>query len=125
MATIPVGLQLYTLRENMAEDYVGTLKKVAALGYKTVEFAGYGGISAKEMKKILDDLGLKGVSSHVSFQSLQDEPNRQIEYSLEIESDYIICPYLDREEQLQGSGYDKTIVALHNIGEQCTRQGLQ
>lgn len=48
------GLQLYTLRNEMKEDFFGTLKKVADIGYKTVEFAGYYNIPAKEIAKFLN-----------------------------------------------------------------------
>ena len=73
MANIPIGLQLYTLRDEASHDFIGTLSKVADIGYRAVEFAGYGDIPAKEMKKVLDDLGLKAISSHVGLPFAQRE----------------------------------------------------
>ncbi len=61
----PIALQLYTLREACAEDFAGTLKKVAEIGYKGVEFAGLHGMEPREVKAIVDDLGLSVCSSHV------------------------------------------------------------
>ena len=55
---IPVGLQLYSVREQCAKDLPGTVAAVAKIGYKGVEFAGYYGRSAKELRKLMDDLGL-------------------------------------------------------------------
>jgi sugar phosphate isomerase/epimerase len=126
MSKIPVGLQLYTLRDETAKDFVGTLKKVADLGYKAVEFAGYGGIEAKEMKKVLDDLDLTAPSSHVGLQLLEDELNQQIEYSLEIGAKYIMCPYLDANVYLNTEeSLEKTLEAFKKIAAETKRQGLQ
>ncbi|MHB0999654.1 MAG: sugar phosphate isomerase/epimerase family protein [Armatimonadota bacterium] len=60
----PISLQLYTLREEAAKDFVGVLKTVAEIGYVGVEFAGLHGFDPKEIKKIVDDLGLKVSSAH-------------------------------------------------------------
>jgi len=61
----PVALQLYSVRDLCAKDFRGTLRKVAAIGYKGVEFAGLHGADAKEVAKWLKDLGLKASSAHV------------------------------------------------------------
>lgn len=63
----PVALQLYSVREECARDFFGTLKKVADIGYKGVEFAGLHGKSAKEVAAVVRDLGLEVASSHVAF----------------------------------------------------------
>ena len=64
-----VGIQLYSVRDDMKKDPMGTLKALAAMGYKNVEHANYidrkfYGYSASEFKKVLDDLGLKMPSGH-------------------------------------------------------------
>ena len=64
MKQFKVGIQLYGVRNSMKEDFEGTLKKLADMGYEYVEFAGYFGRSAEEIKAILDELGLKCVSVH-------------------------------------------------------------
>lgn len=124
MANIPVGLQLYTLREETANDFRGTLEKVAGLGYRAVEFAGYGDIPAKEMKSLLDGLGLEAVSSHVGMHLLESELEKQIEYSLEIGAKYIMVPWID-VNQLKGEQYPAFVAKLKQIGEECNRHGLQ
>src|SRR5579862_9458393 len=70
-----IGLQMYTLRDEMRNDYVGTLRKVAEIGYPAVQFAGYGGLSAAEMKRLLDELGLKAAGSHVGIEALESHPD--------------------------------------------------
>jgi len=56
MEKIPVGLQLYTVRDEWAKNFVGTLKKAANIGYEGVELAGTYSLSANELKKVLSDL---------------------------------------------------------------------
>lgn len=63
----PIGLQMYTLREEAAKDFVGVLKTVADIGYKGVEWAGMHGHDPKEIKRIIDDLGLVVCSNHSSL----------------------------------------------------------
>ena len=65
MAKIPIAVQLYSVREDCAKDLPGTLKAIAKMGYKGVEFAGYHGRSAKDLRRMLDDLGLKVAGSHI------------------------------------------------------------
>lgn len=125
MGKIPVGLQLYTLRDETKDDFLGTLRKVAAMGYQAVEFAGYGGIAANEMKKELDDLGLKAVSSHVGLQLLDNELEQQIEYSLTIGAKYIVCPWLQVEQLRDEASFTGLMAKFRQIGEACRAKGLQ
>lgn len=125
MANIPVGLQMYTVRDESAKDYTGTLKKVADIGYTAVEFAGYGGLEAKELKKVLDDLGLEAPTSHVSMELLETKLQQQIEFGLEIGLKYIAVPFLNIEEQLKGEGYNRTVESLKHIAAEVKRSGMQ
>ncbi|MDZ7615772.1 MAG: twin-arginine translocation signal domain-containing protein, partial [Patescibacteria group bacterium] len=61
---IPIGLQLYSVRNACAEDLPGVLKAVAKMGYSGVEFAGYHGRTAEDLRKLLDDNGLKCCGTH-------------------------------------------------------------
>lgn len=124
MPKIPVGLQLYTLREEMKDDFVGTLKKVAALGYTAVEFAGYGGLPANELRKVLDDLGLRGISSHVGLQPLREGLQREIEYCLEIGAKYIVCPWTPIEKLKDEASFQELMAEFRQFGEACRKQGL-
>jgi sugar phosphate isomerase/epimerase len=130
MAKIPVGLQLYTLRDDTSKDFIGTLKKVADMGYKVVEFAGYGDIPAKEMRKVLDDLGLEASSSHVGLpltepDKLKSQLSEQIEYNLEIGSKYIFTPWAPVEQMKTEEALQNFIDTLRGIGQEVNRNGLQ
>jgi len=92
-----VGIQMYTLRDQTEKDLLGTLRKVADMGYEAVEFAGYFGVPAKELRQTLDDLGLAAPSAHVgldfsSLEKMQSALSREIEYAQELGLQYIITP---------------------------------
>ncbi|NLA57767.1 MAG: sugar phosphate isomerase/epimerase [Firmicutes bacterium] len=125
--SIPIGLQLYSLREAAAQDFIGVLKVVADMGYEGVEFAGYGGLKASQLRTILDDLGLKAVGSHVGFQQLDQELNQVIDFNLELGNHYIICPAPPRELIADGTADDWRALAekLTEIGMKVKDQGLQ
>ena len=60
----PIGIQLYSVREQAEKDFLGVLKALAAMGYKGVELAGLGKMSAAEFRKVVDDLGMVACSAH-------------------------------------------------------------
>src|SRR6476659_2382802 len=63
----PLGVQLYTVRTLLEKDFEGTIAKVAAVGFKEVEFAGYFNKSPKEVRAVLDRHGLTAPSAHVDL----------------------------------------------------------
>lgn len=127
MAKIPVGLQMYTLRDETAQDFTGTLKKVADIGYQVVEFAGYGNLPAKELKSVMDGLGISSPSSHVAMTILEDADSlkKQIEYSLEIGQKYIICPMLESERLTDQEKFIELVETFRKVGEEVKQHGLQ
>lgn len=93
-----VGLQLYSLHEYTEKDYRGTVEKVAKMGYKGVEFAGYGGLRPQEMVALLKDNGLTAYGSHIGGLPKTDaELDAEIEMNLVVGSKYLICPWQDME----------------------------
>jgi len=124
MAKIPVGLQLYTLREETKNDFLGTLKKVAEMGYQAVEFAGYGDIPASDMRKALDELGLKAISSHVGIHQLETELDHLIEYSKVIGAKYIVCPWLDKAQLQDEASFQSLMASFARIGQKIKDNGL-
>src|SRR5579862_9667337 len=99
-----VGVQLYTVRDAMKADFAGTIAKVAAIGYKEVEFAGYLDHSPKEIRGILDKNGLTSPSVHVTYETVEKHLAEQIEASKIIGHDYIVCPWIDEEQRKQPDG---------------------
>ncbi len=75
-----VGLQLYSIRDNMEQDVAGTLKKVKKMGYDYVEFAGYFGYPAKEIRAMLDNCGLQCISVHQKYEVFLQNEKENVEY---------------------------------------------
>ena len=93
-----VGLQLYSLHEYTEKDFCGTVEKVAQMGYKGVEFAGYGGLKPEQVVKLLKDNGLTAYGSHIGGLPKTDaELDAEIEMNLAVGSKYLICPWQDME----------------------------
>jgi len=88
---LPLGLQLYSVREFLPTDYVGTLKKIGALGYQEVEAAGFYGYTAGEVKQAMEQAGLRCVSAHYPLAQLMPEEGEIIEYAKDLGLEYIIC----------------------------------
>lgn len=121
----PLGIQLYTLREEMAESVSGTLSRLAQIGYKEAEFAGYFDHDAKQMRRLLDEYGLTAPSSHVSLQVLQSEPEQSIEFAVAMGHRYLVVPSLPEEQRQSIDQYRRTAETFNLLGEQCKAAGLQ
>jgi len=85
----PVSVQLYSVRDEAAKDFIGVLKKIAGFGYQGVEFAGLHGHSPTEIRKVLDDLGLVASSAHVGLPTRENvgemlDTARMLGYSMMI-----------------------------------------
>ncbi|GGG05353.1 sugar phosphate isomerase/epimerase family protein [Paenibacillus abyssi] len=130
MAKPQVGIQLYTLRDQTENDFLGTIKKVAEIGYSVVEFAGYFGTPAKELKKVLDDTGLKAPSAHIGLNwedpsKRESELAAQIEYAQEIGLSYIVTPYAPLPENPTMADVDQFVSVIEKAAQQVTAAGLK
>lgn len=119
-----IGLQLYSIKELMKEDFLGTLEKIAKIGYDGVEFAGYFDTPAKTLKSALKDLGLLAAGSHISISKLQEELDKVIEYSLEINDPFIICPGLPVNLRDSADTCKRTAELFNKIGQKCKDHGI-
>ena len=119
--SLPIGLQLWSIKDELKKDFKGTLRRIAKIGYEGVEFAGYGGLSSLELKALLSELGLKACGSHVSLTELTENIDAAIEYSLEIGNKYIICPYAEFNTKQDVLDLAQR---LNVIGEKCRAKGL-
>lgn len=90
-ANLPIGLQLYSVRQALAQDYPGTLQQVANIGYREVEAAGFYGHSASEVKQLMANAGLNCVSAHYPLADLLKAEDATIDYAKTLGLQYIIC----------------------------------
>ena len=112
MARIPIALELYSVREDLAKDLRGTLKRVAEMGYDGVEFAGHPQHSAEELRSVLDDVGLVCCSWHTAFDRVQpDRMEETIAFNEKLGNRSLIIPGLpgdhtnSRESWLRTAGF--------------------
>lgn len=125
-----VGLQMYSLRDMTENDFPGTLRKVAELGYQAVEFAGYFGMAAGELKALLDELNLKAPSAHIGL-TFDDPDNlsanlaKEIEYAKELGLEYIITPWAPLPEEPTLADIRELAAILEAAGRQVTAAGLK
>lgn len=117
----PVAIQLYSLREEMEKDFVGTLEKLARIGYQGVEFAGYGRIEALDMKNHLDRLNLKPVSTHLPLVRLENNLAEEIAYAKVLGMTHMVCPWADFEGIEDVESLART---LNEVGRACKAEGI-
>jgi len=119
-----VGLQLYTVREEMPKDFEGTIAKVAATGYKEVEFAGYFDHSPKDVRAILDKNHLTAPSQHVPYDVVETKWPETLEASKVVGHKFIVCPWLD-EKQRNADGWKRAAELFARAGEASQKAGIQ
>ncbi|AHV97223.1 sugar phosphate isomerase/epimerase family protein [Paenibacillus sabinae] len=118
---LKIGLQLYTLREELEQDFEGTLRKVAALGYSGVEFFHYFGRSEGEVKALLEETGLIAIGAHRPYDVLLENADAEMDYIRKIGSNYLIVPYLSEEQR---SDWSRIAANLRILGEKAKQQGV-
>lgn len=116
---LKIGLQLYTLREELEKDFEGTLRKVAELGYAGVEFYDYFGKTAGEVKELLRETGLTALGAHRPYAALLNDTEHEISYNLELGNRNLIVPYLTEEQR----NWEEAAANFRTIGEKCKAQG--
>ncbi len=124
MNKLPVGLQLYTVRDHMEKDVEATLTAVKAMGYDYVETAGIFDKTPEQFKAILDKLDLKAISAHVSLEQMLEDLNGIINAYKTIGCEYIVVPYMADGKRPNQPEYEATLQAIDTIGAACKEAGL-
>jgi len=126
MVKIPVALQLYSVRDDCARDILGTLKAVADMGYDGVEFAGYYGRSADDLRKMLDDLGLKVAGTHIGIDTLLgDELKKTVAFNKTIGNRFLIVPWLPDQYRDSKAAWLKTARLMNEIAKKVKPEGMR
>jgi sugar phosphate isomerase/epimerase len=120
----PIGVQLYTVRESMKKDTPGTIAKVAQVGYKEVEFAGYFDHSPKEIRSILDQNGLKAPSAHIEYSVLDEKWPGVLEAAQVVGHQYIVCPWIEDEVRKQNR-WKEAAAKFNKAADASKKAGIQ
>ena len=126
MARIPVALQVYSVRKDAAEDLPGTLKAIKEAGYDGVEFAGYYERTAQELKRLLDDNGLKCAGTHTGLKTvLDDELSRTTEFNRTIDNRNLIVPGLPAERRGGAAVWSDNAKLFNELAEKVAGEGMR
>ena len=120
-----LGLQLYSVRENLEKDFLGTLKKVREMGYEGGELSGIYGNSAKDVKAMFEEADLIPISAHVSYQDLMVDIEETVKTYYEIGCKYIAIPYLPEDLRYGTEKYPEVVANIKKIGEVCNKYGIE
>ena len=134
-----VGLQLYSIRDDMHKDPLGTLKQLSGMGYRYVEHASYTnrkfyGYEAKAFKKILDDLGMKMPSGHTVFNSQHWDATKKdftdvwkytIEDAATCGQQFVISPWLEEGKRKDADTLKGFMEVFNKNGELCQKSGMK
>lgn len=118
----PIGVQLYTVRDEMKRDVAATLARIARIGYKEVEFAGYFDRSPAEIRALLVANGLTAPSAHIPLEILSSDPAGTAAAAKVIGHEYVVVPWLDPGARNDWHGLAKK---LNEIGGEMSRAGLK
>lgn len=127
-----VGVQLYSIRDAMEADALGSLKKVADMGYKYVELAGYSdgkfyGMAPKEFQKVVEDLGMKIISSHTMVEAkgitIENAKKMADDHAM-VGTKYCVQPWVNDEDR-DIEKYKKMIADWNKVGEIMKNVGIQ
>lgn len=120
----PIALQLYSVRDEMANDFEGTLYKIKELGYDGVEFAGLYDKSPEEVKELCNKIGLIPISAHVPFIDMINNPEILNCYA-EIGCKYVVIPYLTEEYRPGNEKFQEIIEGAKFLGQKSNELGLK
>jgi sugar phosphate isomerase/epimerase len=126
MAKIPIALQLYSVREDCARDFPGTVTAVADMGYAGVEFAGYYDRSAAELRKMVDDCGLKVAGTHIGIDTLLgDQLQKTVEFNRTMGNKFLIVPGFPEQYRNSRAAWKKTAELMSEISEKVKPAGMR
>ncbi len=119
-----IGVQLYTLRQQMEESVPKTLQQVAAAGYSEVELAGYYGYSPVELRRILEGEGLSAPATHIMLDVLDKDFNAVLAGALALGSRFIVLPYLLEHQRRSIDDYKRLSEKMSVWGAACRKAGI-
>jgi sugar phosphate isomerase/epimerase len=118
------GLQLYTVRDPLAADPDGTLRRVAAIGYREVELAGLAGMTATTFQEKLKRHGLAVPSIHAGYDDLRGNLDGVVREAKAFGASFIVCPSVDAGERRTADDWKRVCQTLARAGQAARRHGL-
>ena len=120
-----IGLQLYTVRDALAKAFEGTLARVAAIGYRQVEFAGYFNRSPQQVRAALKAVGLDAPSAHIPMADVRAHWPETLDAAHVIGHRYLVCPWIDEGDRKTLDGLKSVADEFNTAGEAAHAAGIQ
>ena len=120
-----VGLQLYTLRNVLRTDFEATLRRVAAIGYRELEFAGYHGRTPGQVRALIDDLGLTAPASHVPIEALRTDWAATLDAAEAVGHRYLVVAWLAEADRRDLAALRGVAELFNRAGAEARRRGLR
>lgn len=125
-ASPPIGVQLYSVRHELEEDFEGTIARLAEIGFEGVEFANYFDHSAEELRTILDEHGLACCGTHIYLDDLLgDTFEETVAFSETLENKYFIVRWIPEEKRSSRKAFMQTIEEFNRVAERLAPRGMQ
>jgi sugar phosphate isomerase/epimerase len=123
---LPIGVQLYSVREDCERDLPGTLKALKGFGYEAAEFAGYYGKSAAELRRLLDDNGLKCCGTHTGLNTLEgDALAKTVEFNKTLGNPFLIVPSIPEERRKTADDWKALAARFDALADQVAPAGMR
>ncbi len=120
-----IGIQLYSVRSEMARNFEGTLERVAEIGYQEVEFAGYFDRPPAKVKTILQRHGLRAPAAHVTIDVIRRDWARTLDAANAIGHRYIVVPWLPEQDRRTLDDYKRVANEFNRLGAEAKRSGIR
>ena len=123
--SMPIAVQLYSVREDADADIKATLKKIKEMGYDGVEFAGLYGNTPEQMRDLCREIGLVPISAHVSYKEMQENAEKVFSDYATIGCKYVAIPSLPVERIPGGERFDDTVELIKMASAAAKKNGIQ
>jgi sugar phosphate isomerase/epimerase len=120
-----IGVQLYTVRAEMERDFEGTLKRIAALGYDELEFAGLFNRDPKEVRALVKKLGMKIIGSHINSEKLKTDPEGAIAETTSLGAKYMVLAWFPPEQRKTLDDWKNWVTLINRVGKMAHEKGIQ
>lgn len=125
MTKLPIGIQLYSVRDEMEKDFAGTIKAIAEMGYDQVEFAGLFGHTAEEVKAICAEAGVTPISAHVGMNVILADVAGVVKTYADIGCKYMAIPWMSGDSLPGGEKYAESLENIKTVAAELRKYGMK
>lgn len=124
MKTLPVALQVYSIRDDAAENFVKSMQEVKRMGYDGVELAGLYNLSPAQIRDTLKEIGLTPISAHVPYSEFMRDLQETIDSYVTIGCRYLVVPFLTEDYRYGTENFKEVMENLPKIAQACKKAGV-